>query len=378
MLANHICRYFDELNLPVLLSTTIRSATYAEGRWTIKLTTPDGPKTIVAKQLVQATGLGSQTPRIPDVPDEGYTGLSIHSTQYKSPEKLKAAGVSSVIVVGAANTAFDVLRDCADAGLNPVMVARSPTYLLPVDYLGHPAGVGAYDVMPLDDADRRFFSMPVAVEAFLAKALLSSLARDDQDRYTALKRAGFPVLDSAHPDTLLTHHLLERAGGHYIDIGGTRALEDGTATVKAGVDIVAKTERGLRFADGSTLEADAVIWCTGFVDVDATDAISPIIGDDLASRLGPTWGIDAEGEVRGVWKRTPVPNFWVMGGFTQLQRWHSRTLALQIKADLEGLLPPAYMAESNLLRNHEQDSPAAGSHGTVDGGHLHMQLPGKL
>lgn len=31
-----------------------------------------------------------------------------------------------------------------------------------------------------------------------------------------------------------------------------------------------------------------------------------------------------------------------MGGYTQQHRWHSQTLGLQIKAELEGVLPPAH------------------------------------
>lgn len=64
---------------------------------------------------------------------------------------------------------------------------------------------------------------------------------------------------------------------------------------------------------------------------------------EIASRLDGTWGIDEEGEIRGMWKRhSRMDNFWIMGGFTSQHRWFSRTLALQIKAKLEGVLPPAY------------------------------------
>jgi hypothetical protein len=64
---------------------------------------------------------------------------------------------------------------------------------------------------------------------------------------------------------------------------------------------------------------------------------------DTASRLDATWGIDSEGEIRGIWKRhLRLENYWVMGGATQHHRWHSRTLALQIKVALENILPPAY------------------------------------
>lgn len=64
---------------------------------------------------------------------------------------------------------------------------------------------------------------------------------------------------------------------------------------------------------------------------------------DIAARLDATWGMDAEGEVRGVWKRhLRMENYWVIGGVIQQQRWWSRPLAQQIRLSLDGSLPPAY------------------------------------
>lgn len=71
--------------------------------------------------------------------------------------------------------------------------------------------------------------------------------------------------------------------------------------------------------------------------------------ENIAARLDATWNLDEEGEIRGMWKRhLNMENYWVMGRYTQQHRWHSRTLALQIKAALEGILPPAYRDTPNL------------------------------
>lgn len=118
------------------------------------------------------------------------------------------------------------------------------------------------------------------------------------------------------------------------------------------------TSSGLSLSDGSTLEADAVVWCTGFADKDVRSTAEEILGGaagdhdgdkgllgpgDIAARLDATWGVDAEGEVRGVWKRhLRVENYWVIGGVIQHQRWWSRPLAQQIRLALDGELPPAY------------------------------------
>lgn len=201
------------------------------------------------------------------------------------------------------------------------------------------------------------------MDSQLGRGLFGLFASKEPDRYAALAAKGFPVVDSGHPDSVLMHNLLERAGGHYVDVGGTNLLTEGKADFKAGVEPVAYTATGLRFSDGTTADADAIVWCTGFADKDVRDSVTSILGDDAdngnsvfgeaeknllgprdtAARVDATWGVDEEGEIRGMWKRhLHLDSYWVMGGCTQQHRWHSRTLALQIKAALEGILPPAY------------------------------------
>ena len=60
-------------------------------------------------------------------------------------------------------------------------------------------------------------------------------------------------------------------------------------------------------------------------------------GDELADRVEGVWGFDQEGELRTMWKKTGHSGFWFMGGKLALARYHSRMLALQIKALEEGL-----------------------------------------
>lgn len=239
---------------------------------------------------------------------------------------------------------------------------------MPVDYVCHPRSLGAYDA-GVDAADRLFLTLPAVIDSQLAGGLFRAFAAQEPERYASLKAAGFPVFDSSHPDANLTHNLIERAGGHYIDVGGTKLLAEGKAGVRAGVEPIAFTANGLRFSDGSEADADAVVWCTGFADKDARDTAAEILGDgdddangganvlgprEIAARLDATWGVDAEGEIRGMWKRhLRLDNYWVMGGYTQQHRWHSHNLALQIKAALQGILPLAYRETPRLQARNE-------------------------
>ena len=179
-----------------------------------------------------------------------------------------------------------------------------------------------------------------------------------RNRYSALSEAGFPVVDSRDPSVNVQHHLLERGGGHYIDVGGTELIAEGKVAVRGLVEPVSYTEFGLRLSDDSVLDADAVVWCTGFADKDVRATAKEMLGveqpettqqedflgpTEIASRLDATWGVDSEGEVRGMWKRhLRMENYWVIGGVIQHQRWWSRPMAQQIKLALEGCLPPAY------------------------------------
>lgn len=183
----------------------------------------------------------------------------------------------------------------------------------------------------------------------------------NSDRYLALAKAGFPVVDSRDPNVNVQYHLIERGGGHYIDVGGTELIADGAVAVRGLVEPIGFTQAGIKLSDDSTLDVDAVIWCTGFADKDIRATAGKLLGaenareivkneggevlgpEEIAARLDVTWGVDAEGEVRGVWKRhLRMENYWVNGGVIQHQRWWSRALTQQIKLALDDALPPAY------------------------------------
>jgi cation diffusion facilitator CzcD-associated flavoprotein CzcO len=173
-----------------------------EKLWTVEIQNTETKETatIMCKHLVQATGLSSGKPYLPQIKDEYlYQGLRIHSTQYHNAEELKEKGIKvchspkphlhvhrqllktiqTVVVVGSANTAFDIMRDCWEAGLSTTMIARSPTYIFPYDYVMDPHGVGAYDLMPLEAADRLFNTFPSMLDGQFSHGLFAHLASQE-------------------------------------------------------------------------------------------------------------------------------------------------------------------------------------------------------
>lgn len=88
--------YASKFNLNILHSSTLVGSSFnkAKGVWNAKIRTPFGIKTLRAKQLVQATGVGCDHPYIPKLPGkESYKGVTnFHSKEYKNPRQLLDKG----------------------------------------------------------------------------------------------------------------------------------------------------------------------------------------------------------------------------------------------------------------------------------------------
>ncbi len=56
------------------------------------------------------------------------------------------------------------------------MVARSPTYILPFEYIGDVHGFGMYDNLPIEAADKLLLTLPTRVSGQLLHSLFFMLA----------------------------------------------------------------------------------------------------------------------------------------------------------------------------------------------------------
>lgn len=101
-----------------------------------------------------------------------------------------------------------------------------------------------------------------------------------------------------------------------------------------GQEVAGILPHGLLLADGTELPADEIVFATGYQNM-RTQA-RDIFGDHVADRLRDVWGFDEAGEFRALWR--DAGGFWFHGGNLAICRYFSRVLALQIKAQLEGLV----------------------------------------
>ncbi|MEV7169315.1 ArsO family NAD(P)H-dependent flavin-containing monooxygenase [Streptomyces sp. NPDC093224] len=209
--AAHVVEYLADYEkryaLPVQRGTRVESV-HRDGSG-LRVETDFGAWT--ARAVISATGTWTR-PFLPAVPGRReYQGRQLHTVQYRSPSEF--AG-QRVIVVGGGNSGAQIAADLAHAGIDPTWVTqRPPRYLA-------------------DDIDGR--------------ALF--------DAATARRRA----LDEGRTDTGGVASL-----GDIVAVPPVCAARDaGLLTARPMFSRLAAT--GVEWADGTTAEAEAVIWCTGF------------------------------------------------------------------------------------------------------------------
>ena len=94
--------------------------------------------------------------------------------------------------------------------------------------------------------------------------------------------------------------------------------------------------------------------------------VAQIFGAETAAKADDFWGLDSEGELKGVFKRNGHPGLWYMGGTIGHARYYSRFVALQIKAEAMGTPLPVYDGER---RNETLGLRAVSDGGLVQNGH---------
>lgn len=281
-------------------STSLESGVWdeAKGLWTLCIKRDGELQMIMCQHVVLAVGGGGQIPMMPSFPhSEHFKGTIIHSAEYKSAASWQG---KAGIVIGTANTAHDVAEDMVEAGLtSTTMVQRGRTFVLPVEYL-HKMTLRNYNPdVPIEAADRMGFTMPYGVGRLLGAKAMHPLAAAEAERFDALERAGFRVERFGD----LTWHICEKLGGHYIDVGTSAMIAKGLIKMKSNALPTHYTPTGLAFSDGTVVDADVIVFATGFAG-NMRANVRDFFGDKVADRVADYWGLDEEGEIKGAFKPT--------------------------------------------------------------------------
>ena len=344
--------YTKVMEVPYWSKTTCLSAAYddEQERWTVEIDRDGERLTLHPTQLVLATGMSGK-PSIPTVPGQDiFAGDQHHSSRHPGPD---AYAGKKVVVIGSNNSAHDICKALVDNGVDATMVQRSSTHIVKSDSLRSIALGGLYSEeavasgMTTKKADLTFASLPYRIMHEFQVPVYNQIREQDKEFYDRLEAAGFK-LDFGDDDSGLFMKYLRRGSGYYIDVGASELIANGTIKLVQG-QLDHLTETSVVLSDGTELEADVVVYATGFGSMNGWAA--DLMGQDVADRVGKVWGLGSdttkdpgpwEGEQRNMWKPTQQPGLWFHGGNLHQSRHYSLYLALQLKARYEGLDTPVY------------------------------------
>ncbi|KAI5459019.1 hypothetical protein BGZ63DRAFT_360680 [Mariannaea sp. PMI_226] len=309
-------------------------------RWTVIVNrkAADGSseiRTFYPRHLIQATGHSGKKnqPTVKGV--ENFQGDRLcHSSEF--PGAREDSKGKRAVVVGSCNSAHDIAQDFLEKGYHITIVQRSTTHVVSSKAITEIALKGVYSEggPQVDDADMLIHGLPTPVLKALQVKVGEKQAECDKDLLEGLEKAGFK-LDRGPDGAGLFFKYFQRGGGYYINVGASELIADGKIKVKQGQEIDEILPHGIRFADGSELEADEIVFATGYQNMRTQTRI--MFGDEVADKVGDVWGFNEEGEIRTIWQRSGHPGFWFHGGNLALCRYYSKLLALQIKGLEEGL-----------------------------------------
>ncbi len=240
-MADYFNAYVDHFGFRdrIRFNTEVRKATRAvDGGWDVEVN-PGGIHHFDA--LVVANG-HHREPRWPDPPFPGqFAGRQLHAHGYDGPASFQR---QRVVVLGMGNSAMDIAVELSTVANLVYLASRRGAHIVPKFAMGRP--IDTLNVaLPIPWAVKR---------AFFSLIVRATIGRP-QD-------AGLPIPDhrlgEAHPT--VSQRIIER-------------VRAGAVIPKPNMAEFAHS--AVRFADGSSVDADAVIYCTGY------NVSFPFLGRDV-------------------------------------------------------------------------------------------------
>jgi putative flavoprotein involved in K+ transport len=328
--------YATLLDLPVWTSAKVKSVQYDEAadRWDVTVKRADGTRRrLRPRHFVFATGMNG-APKLPAVPgNDQFQGKVIHAVDYQGFEPW--AG-KKVVVVGCGVSGHDIAQDLAEHGVDVTMVQRSGAVVLStkafheVMHATHTSGKYSLAEGDLINAAVPFGALP----AYGAEQLRA--AREiDEEMLSGLEEAGFLLSEGPDGEGVLGLIFRLNTTGYYYNAGASDLIIDGSIKLRHG-GVAGLTDSGVLLDDGSTVDADLVVFATGYEP--PTAAARQLLGDEIANQLGEFASVGDDGEYGSLWRRTGVEGLWFMVALSiEHGRFYSKHLALQIAAAEAGI-----------------------------------------
>jgi indole-3-pyruvate monooxygenase len=190
-----------------------------------------------ARAVVLATGYNAEPvrPHWPGI--EGYRGVVLHSSEYRSGTRFTD---QDVLVVGFGNSGGEIAIDLFEQGARPSIVVRGTVNLLPRDLLGLPILTWAIALARLPPQLADILSAPLLRLKFGDISRLGLRKAAQGPLTQVMTSARIPLIDVGTVDLIRRQHIRVRPG------------------------IRAFTEHGIIFEDGAEANFDTVVLATGY------------------------------------------------------------------------------------------------------------------
>jgi len=337
MLGNWFEFYADAMEINCWTDTEFVAGTWDEAakQWTARLRRSDGTERVVKpRHLVFANGVSSY-PMVPDLPGlEDFKGEVIHSEGFDSGANWEG---KSALILGTGSSANDIALDLHSHEVNTTLIQRGSTTVVSIDPSARLNEAIWDEGGPLEDCDLIVSSAtpPLIVKAY--KAVVQRMIELDKEMIAGLKRIGFKH-DIGEDETGHQMKYFRRGGGYNLDAGSSALMAKGEIGLLQYDRIERFTADGALLKDGTTVPADLIVLATGYYP--QMELVRRALGEAMAERTGPVWGIGADGELNNMFKRTRQEGLWFIAGGLAQCRINSKYLALQIKAMELGKLGP--------------------------------------
>lgn len=336
MIGDWLDSYAKVMQCNVWTNTEFIGGRYDEkaGVWNARVRRADGSERVLhPRHLVIANGGVVGEPKMPNVPGlSDFKGEVMHSCSFKSGAPWRG---KKVLIIGVGNTAHDIAQDLHGHGANVKMIQRGSITVFSVNAASINHGVYLREGTSIEDCDLIATAATLPVQKHGYQKATERMIEMDHKLHEGLRSVGFKL--DYGPDGG-GHQMKVRAahGGYYLNVGCSDLIIKKEIGILHYENLERFVEDGALMKDGTVEKADLVIAATGFASPSA--AVRRLLGDEIADKIGPVWGLDATGELANMYKPTPQKGLWfTAGGFAQGRYW-SHYISMQIKAREIGLV----------------------------------------
>jgi 4-hydroxyacetophenone monooxygenase len=327
-LRNELQEYFGRVlkdvggNERVRYSTEVLAATYDETSraWNVDVRNPDGSiETLRSNVVISAVGVLNRpvTPNLPGM--DTFRGTSFHSADW--PEGLDLDG-KRVAIVGTGASSMQITPAIADRVEHLTVFQRSPQWVAPFEKFRMPIPMELRRLLQSCPLYHSWYWIRLFWQ--FGDKVIESLRVDPEWEHP---ERSVNARNDAHREYFTRYitaqvgdrtDLLDKVMPDYPPFGKRILLDNGwyEALRRDNVDLInesvdAVTETGLVSASGAAIDADVIIWATGFEAARFVSSLDVRGVDGLSLR--EAWNDDDPRAYLGV-SVPQFPNFFMLGG----------------------------------------------------------------